>query len=366
MGLLRVILAITVVIAHSAPFFGFRFTGGLIAVEIFFMISGFYMTMILNRKYIGKGSILLFFSNRFLRLYPIYWVVLLLTIAASIASYFFMGNWFRLAPYMEHWQALEVGTIIFQIATNLALFGQDVVMFLGVNKETGGMYFTHDFRLSSPMFFIFLLVPQAWSLGVELAFYLIAPFIVRKNVIYIVMLIIGSMLARIFTYFYLGYTNDPWTYRFFPSELALFLMGSVSYRLYDSYKIQNITILKKSPSYFIVAFLVLMVVFYQFIPKAGFGHIINWLFYGVCFLSIPFLFEISRSSRIDSRIGELSYPIYISHTLVIASISPFISLLRLQNYQGELAVVCTILVSYLLVVLISDPIEKIRQSRVKK
>jgi peptidoglycan/LPS O-acetylase OafA/YrhL len=47
MGILRLILAIAVVIAHSSYFFSFKFTGGIVAVETFFIISGFYMTMIL-------------------------------------------------------------------------------------------------------------------------------------------------------------------------------------------------------------------------------------------------------------------------------------------------------------------------------
>ena len=50
MGLLRFILAASVVLAHSGDFFGFKFTGGLIAVETFFIISGFYMALILDTK----------------------------------------------------------------------------------------------------------------------------------------------------------------------------------------------------------------------------------------------------------------------------------------------------------------------------
>jgi len=84
MGLLRLILAIAVVIAHTNSIFGLKFTGGLVAVETFFIISGFYMSMILDRKYTGKGSYILFLSNRFLRLYPMFWVVLLLIIISSI------------------------------------------------------------------------------------------------------------------------------------------------------------------------------------------------------------------------------------------------------------------------------------------
>lgn len=360
MGFLRLILAIAVVIAHSGSLFGFRFTGGLVAVEVFFIISGFYMTMILDKKYVGKGSYALFLSNRFLRLYPIFWVVLLLTIVASISSYVFVGNWLKLSPYIQYITILKPETILFQIATNIALFGQDLVMFLGVSKETGEMYFTHDFRISSPMFYEFLFVPQAWTLGVELVFYLMAPFIVRRSNLFIVFLITLSISVRAFTYFYLGYINDPWTYRFFPSELALFLLGTVSYRLYDRYKIQDRVVLGFDPSKVIVSLFFLILVFYQYIP-----HIVGWVFYGFCCLSIPFVFKTSRSSKIDSRIGELSYPIYISHILVIKSISPLLSLLGASKYKGEFSVIFTIVASYILVRFISDPIEVIRQSRAR-
>jgi len=80
---------------------------------------------------------------------------------------------------------------------------------------------------------------------------------------------------------------------------------------------------------------------------------------------LPATFNLSQSSKLDSRIGEFSYPIYVSHILVIATLTPLIAYLRLNTYQGELAVVCTIGFSYLLLKMISDPIEKYRQSRVK-
>jgi len=247
----------------------------------------------------------------------------------------------------------------------MALLGQDIAMFLGISQETGGMYFIHDFRSSYPRFHWFLLVPQAWSLGIEVMFYLIAPFIVRKSNLFIAFLIILSMSIRIFTYFYLGYKNDPWTYRFFPSELALFLLGTVSYRLYDVYKIHKTNIFGFRLTNIIVKLFYLILIFFQFIPKAGIGHIINWLFYGFCCLSIPFVFDFSKSSKLDSRIGEFSYPVYITHILVIGSITPFLLVAGWQEYKGELAVILTILFSYILVRLISDPIEKLRKSRVK-
>ena len=50
MGIIRFLLAISVVIAHTSSVYGFKLVGGQIAVQAFYMISGFYMTLILNEK----------------------------------------------------------------------------------------------------------------------------------------------------------------------------------------------------------------------------------------------------------------------------------------------------------------------------
>ena len=52
MGLIRTLLAISVVLAHSSPIFGIKLVGGQVAVQAFYMISGFYMTLVLNEKYV--------------------------------------------------------------------------------------------------------------------------------------------------------------------------------------------------------------------------------------------------------------------------------------------------------------------------
>src|SRR6201995_5837701 len=87
MGLLRFWLAMAVVFEHTALFMGdpgrfpyhLRLLNGQTAVQSFYIISGFYISLILNEKYVGRGSGWLFLSNRFLRIYPVYWLMLLLT-----------------------------------------------------------------------------------------------------------------------------------------------------------------------------------------------------------------------------------------------------------------------------------------------
>ena len=74
MGILRFLLAISVVAHHCGPILGFDFVGGQVAVQSFFIISGFYMSLILNEKYVGiNSSYKLFITNRLIKLYPIFY-----------------------------------------------------------------------------------------------------------------------------------------------------------------------------------------------------------------------------------------------------------------------------------------------------
>lgn len=85
MGTIRLLLAISVVIAHTSSIFGFNLVGDLLAVELFYVISGFYMALILNEKYVSPKNVYkLFITNRLLKLYPAYWFILILMIGMSV------------------------------------------------------------------------------------------------------------------------------------------------------------------------------------------------------------------------------------------------------------------------------------------
>ena len=75
MGSIRTILALAVVFGHAGAYL---FTGGMLAVQLFYIVSGYLMSLvILSSSY---SSIKLFYLNRFLRLFPIYWFVALITL----------------------------------------------------------------------------------------------------------------------------------------------------------------------------------------------------------------------------------------------------------------------------------------------
>ncbi len=362
MGLLRVILALSVVVAHTGPIFGLKLTGGLVAVESFFIISGFYMALILDRKYQGPGGYRLFLSNRFLRLFPIYWVVLGLTVGVSVLTGAVWGHWLMLGPCLDWVHTFSSGTAAFLLGSNLLLFGQDAVVFLGLDAQDGRMFFTENFANTDPRLYQFLLVPQAWTLGIELMFYVIAPLIVRRKIRWIVLVILGSLALRCWIYFSLGLMHDPWTYRFFPTELALFLFGAIAYRFYTAIKDDPRFIRCRLP---ITGLLFGVILTFQFFPG---GWTKVWALYGLVSVAIPFLFHLTKDWKLDQRIGELSYPIYVVHVLVVETaklIALKIPALDPGPHQGLVLAVISTLAAVILVKLVSDPVEVIRQSRVR-
>jgi peptidoglycan/LPS O-acetylase OafA/YrhL len=85
MGLLRFLRALAVVFAHAGngPF-GYRIVRADLAVECFYMISGFYMALILNEKYLSKRENRIFYINRALRIYSVYFAALLLALFIAL------------------------------------------------------------------------------------------------------------------------------------------------------------------------------------------------------------------------------------------------------------------------------------------
>lgn len=363
MGIIRLLLAVAVVITHSAPLFGLRLVPGDVAVEAFFMISGFLMALVLNNKYVGgNGSYWLFISQRLIRLFPVYWIVLLLTIAISILSYTTVGNPFKLEAYLHYSLGIEEAAAL--AWTNLFIIGQDIIHFLGLAKD-GSFFYTSNFSQTSPQVWSFLFVHQAWSLSIELMFYLLAPFLVRQRVVVLVLLSVVSMGIRLWLY-QNGLYQDPWSYRFFPSELLFFLLGALGYHGYTQLKSLVLpTLLLRGSLIAIVAFTIL----YQFIPDT----LLRQVVYYVCFaVALPFIFIYTRqltgrARTWDNKIGELSYPVYISHILVLSMCTFLLRTLHLDSsYLPAFAVILTILFSLLLVRFVVEPVERVRQRRATK
>ena len=180
MGYLKTLLAITVIIDHSP--YGKAFVGGQFAVQLFYIISGFLIAHVLRTNPAYKNPFK-FYLNRSLRIYPIYFAV-------SIATIIYIYAVDR-SIFLFYFEIPAAAKLLLAVS-NLTIFGQDWVMFSGIRE--GDLVFLVDFRKSIPQLWSGLLIPQAWTLGVELTFYAIAPFILRNTRLTILLLLLSCSI----------------------------------------------------------------------------------------------------------------------------------------------------------------------------
>jgi peptidoglycan/LPS O-acetylase OafA/YrhL len=197
MGTLRFILAMSVVYGHAGDFLGFPFIPGDTAVQSFYAVSGFYMALVLNEKYRPESSTyFLFMSNRFARLFPAHATVLSLTLLLAFVASFFSS---AALPFISQWSSLEHldwSSAVFLFGSQIVMWGQDLFLFLTLTKG-GVLAFWPDFHTAPQPLYTLLVIRQGWTLGLEFSFYLIAPFIVRRSVRAIAIVLAASLVLRL-------------------------------------------------------------------------------------------------------------------------------------------------------------------------
>lgn len=329
---------------------GITLVGGVEAVEIFFMISGFYMALILNEKYTGSGSFYVFITNRILRIFPVYWVVLLVTLFICILGYFVQGKGGRLESFLHYAPEINGYLLAMSVLSNFLIIGQDWLLLLDIDGSQ--WQFARRLDLTEPAIATdFLIVPQAWTLGIELTFYLMAPFLVRFRSWLIMALLVGTLALRIY-FKNAGMWEDPWSYRFFPFELGFFLLGCLGYKAYHHLKNANLGYFPML-AFFVV---ILFVVCYQFIP----GFEVKRLFlYMVIAILLPFVFVFTKNNKFDRGLGELSYPVYLVHVFVITVFS------AIGVHAAIWIVIGSVLGAFVLNFYIANPVERVRSGRVE-
>lgn len=149
----------------------------------------------------------------------------------------------------------------------------------------------------------------------------------------------------------------------------MFLFGSVSFRLYQTFLSDNnkhllidlisvIACIWITYSYFIG---------WYYIDGGGYGlqaSIGRPYWYWLCLVastaSLPFIFRVSKASKLDRFIGDFSYPMYISHFFCIFIIETYANIP--VKYES-IAVLClSITLSLLIRIYIEKPLSRIRQN----
>lgn len=279
-GYFRFILALIVCSNHLSSFGG----AGRYAVFSFYILSGFLMTTILNEKYgLSPSGIGRYALNRLLRIYPIY----LLALSLAIASLFYFNN--------ESSVSIEP---TFTLPTDSLSWVKNILLI--------GMNFMHMERV----------IPPAWTLYVEVSFYMIIPLVMLLGRKAIWIWFIGSVAYHIFLLTSGSYPNFDWNQRY-----GTVMAGSLGFSLgclASTYKNRIII----SP----VAGLLSLtaIAFIHIFAAWGFGEqvssirqfftsvIFNYLNLVCSSIAVLFLFS-RKESSLSRKTGDFSYPLYLVH-----------------------------------------------------
>jgi peptidoglycan/LPS O-acetylase OafA/YrhL len=336
-------------INHSFPIFGYAFLGPNIAVRSFFIVSGFYMGLILNEKYIKKnGSYWLFLSNRLLRIYPLY-LLALFFISLFTIYWLQTGQDRYFVLFLDSLQGLPLST---QIFLSVDAFIRNLTLIITTQFATNNNA---------------LLVNQGWTLQLEVLFYLLAPFIARRSMVLVGVLLLSLTLRHLFS----NQIVDPghsvvhiqsMLYGFIQNNVY-FLLGIFAYKLYAYVK--NFSY---SPRFLVSIYFsfVALTLYYPYLlttadPAHPYAR--DWLYYFLFSMILPFLFIFTKKSKLDNFIGNLSYPFYIIHYLIL-EILVFIFGMNEHSVVWTLTGFVFSILASLLLLKIVKPIERYREQRV--
>jgi peptidoglycan/LPS O-acetylase OafA/YrhL len=339
-GIIRILLAAAVVLGHAPGWAGHdpqlsivRPLPGYFAVQAFFVISGFYMEL-LRKKY-AQAPIWIFYSNRYSRLIVSYWVVLAVTVLLIALM---PGVSFPPATFLASFKPDSSSQWALVAFSNLAMFGQDllsVVYSLGSNA---------------------LLIPQGWSLALELSFYLLVPLLWRASDRTLWIIVAASLGLRLIIVSS-SLPFWPWQQRFFPTEIMFFVLGMLSFR----YSSEILNIVRSGRACLLIVSA--LIVFAGWLQPVAFPwsarpeSAILWpssiLIGAVLYFTLPAIFSLTSRSEIDRLIGEFSYPIYLVHITLW------------YFFEPRFLIVACIAASAPLVFLVEHPLEEWRNNRLR-
>lgn len=194
LGMLRLVLACCVALSHAdIALAGYHI--GVPAVVIFYVLAGYVVGLQWRQIATGRsrtGAALAFWRDRALRLLPTYFVVLVL--AALVVL---------LTRPQSYFLSAEPG--IACVLGNLTIVPINFYPFNGLDRCS--------------------LIPVAWSLGLEMQFYLLFPLLVAARPL---LLPLGATSLLIYGAAGAGLIHtDIWGYRLLPGTLFIFLLGTL-------------------------------------------------------------------------------------------------------------------------------------------
>lgn len=370
MGILRLLLALSVVVMHcDGGLSEHVLVGGQFAVKLFFIISGFYMALILHEKYTGAGLTKLFYQNRLLRLLPTYYAVIGLAVLLPLAASALVGrpvNQGQWAIWNGHGKALPETVSVGLKLLHLTPIGQELAWAGFLDRTTGIVHFGAAPTSGTGLeLFFFMLIPPAWSLSLELQFYLLAPFYVRRPIkLLLAGLAITIVLRWLLPLLPLG-SPSFWRNQTLLCELGYFTLGVLSYRLLHQLRQSKRYPTTPMAGWWVLFGMVALLFSYPWLPALIRGELTA----AALALAIPFIFTATAKTGWDRVLGELSYPLYLGHWLIMTSWYGVVAKLKvLESMPNTVNILIVVLLSvafaFAIHRLIERPVDRLRQRRV--
>jgi peptidoglycan/LPS O-acetylase OafA/YrhL len=300
MGIYRFVLACCVVIGHVSGNQSVSHTG-MFAVFGFYVLSGYLITRVLRDIY--NFDSVAFWSNRALRLFPLYAIFLtaglLLIFGTTGAGAFFPAVW-QVSPTSMDW------------------LGVVTVFPMGL----------------SPMDWHFRPVPSIWSVGVELLNYaMLFLFVARSRW--------TALLAAIVAAVYHGWSiwhGDDLASRYFPFYGALlpFALGSLIY--FDTRSRKRKPIRTAAMLCIPAVFVIVVTALLGGVRQTPLFEVLFYCNLAAQCLAVwaLSLMTPTRQGRIDKWWGDLSYPVFLCHWQVAYTLT-FLLPIRSPGFELMLA-----------------------------
>ena len=198
---LRAIAVLSVVIYHFYPSL---LPGGFLGVDVFFVLSGYLITKIIsNEIHTGSFSFADFYLRRIKRILPSFFIVLLLTLLASIFLF----------------EQADLNSVI-KAAISSLFFASNVNFAIGLD------YFSSNASEQPLLHF--------WSLSVEEQYYFIMPIIIilcfrhlRSNFVTYIFLFIFLSSIILATYLSYNHIYESMSYYLLPTRMYAMVLGSL-------------------------------------------------------------------------------------------------------------------------------------------
>ena len=274
MGALRLFLALLVVVNHiwgpAENMLGFQ------AVMSFYMLSGYLMTKVVQDVYgtdaRGVGR---FLVNRALRLLPAYWLFAVLTLALLLV----------MPPSFSWGGMVQVPATSVDWLSNLTLI--DLAWAEGV------------------------LIPPAWSLGIEALFYIAMPLVLARSRRSVEIWAAVSLVITVA----LVIDGAGFGYRYYPCYAAslFFSLGALCH--VHARALRHVAL----PPFLLWPAIIVLAVLAVASEVAGLSHL-YWAYYAGAVLFAVILLTIVKQpapgrirARVDRWFGDLAYPVFLSH-----------------------------------------------------